>query len=108
MIHLTEKALKQCQKIMQNHPSACGLKFGVKSSGCSGFAYDLDVVEEVPEEATPTNHEGLTVWVMNNNVAQLSGTIIDYEIDKFSRKFVYKNPNEIASCGCGESVSFSF
>jgi iron-sulfur cluster assembly protein len=30
---------------------------------------------------------------------------MDFQADKLSARFVFKNPNEVSSCGCGESVS---
>jgi iron-sulfur cluster assembly protein len=30
---------------------------------------------------------------------------MDYKTDKLSSQFVFNNPNERSSCGCGESVN---
>jgi iron-sulfur cluster assembly protein len=35
----------------------------------------------------------------------LIGSEMDYVEEKFSSGFEFKNPNEIARCGCGESFT---
>ena len=35
----------------------------------------------------------------------LIGSEMDYMNDKVSSRFVFNNPNEKSSCGCGESFS---
>ena len=35
----------------------------------------------------------------------LIGSEMDYSTDKLSSRFVFKNPNEKSTCGCGESFS---
>ena len=37
----------------------------------------------------------------------LLGTKLDFEADKFASSFTFKNPNQTAACGCGESVSIT-
>ena len=35
----------------------------------------------------------------------LLGSEMDYSTDKLSSRFVFNNPNEKSTCGCGESFS---
>ena len=35
----------------------------------------------------------------------LIGSEMDYSTDKLASRFVFKNPNEKSTCGCGESFS---
>ena len=35
----------------------------------------------------------------------LVGSEMDYVIDKLSSRFVFNNPNEKSTCGCGESFN---
>jgi iron-sulfur cluster assembly protein len=37
----------------------------------------------------------------------LLGTEMDFTVDKLSARFVFRNPNETSSCGCGESVTLT-
>jgi len=40
-------------------------------------------------------------------VLYLLGARMDVKTDRFSSSFVFENPNETASCGCGESVALT-
>ena len=35
----------------------------------------------------------------------LLGSVMDYRKDNLSSRFVFENPNEKSTCGCGESFS---
>jgi iron-sulfur cluster assembly protein len=37
---------------------------------------------------------------------KILGSEMDYEDNKFSSGFVFRNPNEQGRCGCGKSVQF--
>ncbi len=49
--------------------------------------------------------ENLTVYVDKKSLLFLAGTVLDFENTLFSKRFIFKNPNAIASCSCGESFS---
>ena len=49
----------------------------------------------------------LLVAIEPKAVLFLLGTEMDYKIDKLSAQFVFNNPNQTGSCGCGESVAIS-
>jgi iron-sulfur cluster assembly protein len=51
--------------------------------------------------------KGVRVIVDPSAVLFLLGTEMDYKVDKLSAQFVFKNPNETSSCGCGESVQLT-
>jgi iron-sulfur cluster assembly protein len=40
-------------------------------------------------------------------VMYLLGSEMDFVVDKLSARFVFRNPNEVSACGCGESVSLA-
>ena len=48
------------------------------------------------------NPKLLTVMIV---VMFLLGSIMDYRQDKLASRFVFDNPNEKSTCGCGESFS---
>ena len=47
--------------------------------------------------------EDVKVFIDPKAIMYLLGTEMDYKKEKFSSKFVFKNPNETERCGCGES-----
>ena len=52
----------------------------------------------------PVSAKSLPVLTM---VRWVSGTELDFKVDKLSSTFVFNNPNQTSACGCGESVSIT-
>ena len=45
-ITLTEKAANHVNRSLQKRGKGCGLRLGVRTTGCSGLAYQLEYVYE--------------------------------------------------------------
>jgi len=84
-----------------------GLRVGVKNGGCAGMSYTVEYAEAVRPLDEVIEDKGVTVLVDPKAVLFLLGSEMDVKTDKFSSTFVFKNPNETAACGCGESVSIT-
>tara|TARA_R110002110_G_scaffold114374_6_gene283823 strand:+ start:12853 stop:13209 length:357 start_codon:yes stop_codon:yes gene_type:complete len=84
------------------------VRISVKESGCTGFMYVLDEVEQ-GEAGDLELHpeEGLDVYVDTGSLKVLRGTRVDYEKEGLNRTLKFHNPNVTAACGCGESFSIS-
>ena len=107
VITLTEAARERVGDIMSSKPDAKGIRIGVKNGGCAGMEYTIDLVEEaIPGEDKVEVPEG-TVYVAPQAVLFLLGTQLDFEITKLRTGFVFNNPNQSSSCGCGESVELT-
>jgi iron-sulfur cluster assembly protein len=83
------------------------LKVGVKKGGCAGLEYDLSRVETPAQFDEVVEDKGVKVVVDAKAVLYLIGAKMDYKSDKFSSQFTFINPNETASCGCGESINIT-
>lgn len=105
VMQLTEAAAARVREILENRDGeATGVRVGVKNGGCAGMEYTLDAVAEAaPGDDTVTGH-GATVYVEGKAVLFLLGSVMDYESTKLRSGFVFRNPNEVSACGCGESV----
>ena len=104
-IELTQRAAEQISGYMATQNGAVGLRFGVKNSGCSGFAYTVDMTDEILESDEVFESRGVKVVVDRSHLGQVDGTEIDYESDGFASAFKFRNPNVVDECGCGESFS---
>lgn len=104
-ITLTESAAKRVQSQLQARGSDEGLKFGVKTSGCSGFAYILDYADKLADGDRVFETNGVKVIVNDEHLKFLNGTQIDYVEDGLSSAFHFNNPNVTEECGCGESFT---
>ena len=79
---------------------------GVDKSGCSGYSYKIDFVKS----ADLNNYECVKVddfkiYIDPKATIFLVGSVMDYKVDKMSSRFIFKNPNETSTCGCGESFT---
>lgn len=81
------------------------LLVGVLSGGCSGYMYDLQIVETTETPCQELEIEGFRVLVPSASSHLLDGIEIDYVDRLMGGGFKINNPNASASCGCGESFS---
>ena len=84
-----------------------GLRVGVKNGGCAGMSYTMDFVEAAGPHDERVEERGVTLLVDSKAILFLLGAEMDYRTDKLSSGFVFRNPNETAACGCGESVAIT-
>ncbi len=81
------------------------LLVGVLSGGCSGYMYDLQIVESTETPCQELDIDGFKVLVPRASSHLLDGIEIDYVDRLMGGGFKINNPNASASCGCGESFS---
>jgi iron-sulfur cluster assembly protein len=106
-IHLTDSAARHVRRILEQHEDSIGLRLGIRSSGCSGFAYVVDYAREVGADDTVFDSNGIRVLVDRASLPHLDGMTIDYARNGLlNETLVFNNPNVESSCGCGESVAF--
>ncbi len=81
------------------------LRVFVTGGGCSGFQYGFTFDEEVSEEDTVLEKNGVTLLVDSMSYQYLVGAEIDYTEGVEGAQFVIKNPNATSTCGCGSSFA---
>ena len=81
------------------------LRVYVSGGGCSGFQYGFTFDEEVNEDDTCVEKNGVTVLIDAMSIQYLNGAEIDYKEDLSGAQFVIRNPNATTTCGCGSSFS---
>ena len=106
IMSITAAAAARVREIVENagRPVA-GVRVGVRNGGCAGMAYTLELAEEPNPRDERIEYAGATVFVDPKAVLFLLGARMDFRETKLSTGFVFDNPNEVSSCGCGESVS---
>jgi iron-sulfur cluster assembly protein len=107
MIQLTNTAADKIKQNLDKRGSGIGIRVGVKTTGCSGLAYVLEYLDQVPttRDWFKFEHDGATVWVTGKDLVYLDGLTIDYTRQGLNEGFDFKNPQEAARCGCGESFT---
>lgn len=104
-ITLAPAALERVRSYLVGTPTALGLRFGVKRTGCSGWGYLADLAREEREGDTVFEHEGVRIYVDADSLALVDGTEIDFLKQGLNEQFVFRNPKAAAECGCGESFT---
>ena len=107
ILTVTDKAYNQLQKIMQSAPSdTVGILLGIDKTGCNGHSYKLDFAKKGDvENLEYVQQNNVKVFIDPKATMFLIGSEMDYASDKLASRFVFKNPNEQSTCGCGESFS---
>ena len=84
-----------------------GLRVGVKNGGCAGMSYTMELAGERNALDEVVEDKGVTMLVDPKALLFLLGTQMDFKVDRLSAGFVFNNPNQTSTCGCGESVAIS-
>jgi iron-sulfur cluster assembly protein len=103
-ITLTPSAARQILTSVEKF-GGIGLRLGVKTVGCSGYAYTFDMAQDVgPDDELFEGHSAKLV-VDRKALGLIDGSELDFVRDGFKQLFAVKNPNVDDTCGCGESFS---
>ena len=108
MINITERAEAKIVSNIAKRGRGQGIKVGVKTTGCSGLAYVLEYVDEVPCRWDWVEYDitaGAKVWIEEKDLVYIDGLTIDYVRRGLNEGFDFINPKEAARCGCGESFT---
>ena len=98
-------AAKVADLIAEEGNNDLKLRVFVQGGGCSGFQYGFTFDEEVNEDDTQMEKNGVTLLVDARSYQYLVGAEIDYKDGLEGAQFVIKNPNATTTCGCGSSFS---
>jgi len=106
-VTLTESAARHVNEMLRKRGSGVGLRISTRKSGCSGYAYQVDYVDEPAEGDLVYESQGIKVIINEKDLAHLDGLQIDYvKQNMLNEGLEFNNPNVKEMCGCGESVSF--
>lgn len=104
-ISLTPAAADRVQKYLAARGQGVGLRLGVRSTGCSGFAYVIDYADQAGPRDLVFEDRGVKVFVDPDSLALIDGTTVDFVRQGLNEAFSFRNPNVKGECGCGESFS---
>jgi iron-sulfur cluster assembly accessory protein len=103
-VSISANAAKRLNTILKGEDGAA-LRISVKGGGCSGFQYAFDIDRSRAEDDFVATRDGATVLVDPISLEMLKGAELDFVDDLMGQSFQVRNPNAVASCGCG--VSFA-
>jgi iron-sulfur cluster assembly protein len=104
-IEFTDKAAVEAKRILFEHKSdhVSYLRIGIKSGGCAGFTYTMDLCYRPESQDRIFENQGIRLVCDQKSFLYLSGTRIDFQDKPASRGFVFNNPNAKKVCPCGAS-----
>lgn len=105
LIFTDNAAKKVCELIAEEGDDRLKLRVFVSGGGCSGFQYGFTFEEEVNEDDTLVEKNGVTLLIDPMSLQYLVGAEIDYTDSLQGSQFVIRNPNAQTTCGCGSSFS---
>ncbi|WED23968.1 iron-sulfur cluster assembly accessory protein [Vibrio sp. JC009] len=97
---LTQAAADRIQEICKDQKY---FFLGVKVSGCTGFAYDIKLIDQPEKDDLEFESHNVRFYSSLSAMPMIDGTEIDFIKEGLNQMFVYKNPNVKNECGCGES-----
>ena len=105
-IHLTKPAAERVRSFI-DRDGGVGLRLGVKKTGCSGWAYTVELADQIQADDIVFEQDDVKVVVTNDSLAFLDGSVIDFVAEGLGSSFQFKNPNVTDECGCGESFTIA-
>lgn len=104
-VEVTEAAARRIAKILAAEPDKNALRVSIEGGGCSGFSYKYDLVGDRNADDVAIERDGATVLIDELSLVYMGGSVIDFVDDLMGQSFQIRNPNAVASCGCGTSFS---
>lgn len=102
----TDSAASKVRELIEEEGNAAlKLRVFVTGGGCSGFQYGFTFDEEVADDDTMMEKNGVTLLIDPMSYQYLAGAEIDYTEGLEGSQFVIRNPNATSTCGCGSSFS---
>ena len=105
-IQLTEIAAQRVKYFLEKE-TGVALRLGVRKTGCSGWAYEVSIAEELDSDDQLFEDKGVKIVVDDESLPYLTGSKIDFITSGLNRTFQFDNPNATQECGCGESFTIS-
>jgi len=104
-VTLSDAAAKRIAQIVGADAGKQALRVSVEGGGCSGFSYKFDLVEDQLDDDIVIAKGDAKVLVDSMSLIYMAGSEIDFVDNLLGQSFQIRNPNAVASCGCGTSFA---
>lgn len=105
ILQIEPQAAQHLARHLRKSPQSIGVRIGVKDSGCSGYAYVLELTDEVPADHLRIDAENISLFVDTRSIPALSGSTLRLVKEGLNETIKFDNPNAGSYCGCGESFT---
>ncbi|MEQ8479058.1 MAG: iron-sulfur cluster insertion protein ErpA [Hoeflea sp.] len=104
-VTLSESAARRIREIVSAEDGKSALRVSVEGGGCSGFSYKFDLDDEPGDDDIVLERDEARVLIDQVSLVYMAGSEIDFVDNLMGQAFQIRNPNAVASCGCGTSFS---
>ena len=105
-LNFTENAATKVKQLIDEEGNNnLNLRVFVSGGGCSGFQYGFTFDEQINEDDTVMEKNGVKLLVDPMSFQYLIGAEIDYQENLQGAQLIIKNPGATSTCGCGSSFS---
>ena len=104
-VTLSDAAAKRISQIVAADAGKQALRVSVEGGGCSGFSYKFDLADAAQDDDVVISNGDAKVLIDSMSLIYMAGSEIDFVDNLLGQSFQIKNPNAVASCGCGTSFS---
>ena len=108
MVDISQAAAKEIKRIkLSRQKPDSRLRLQIKSGGCSGLFYSLELEATAAEAKGDRYYEsnGIQIVVDAQSVPYIADLKLDYSEDLMGGGFRFQNPHVSATCGCGLSFA---
>ena len=91
-IMLTKTATERVRTFLDKD-GGVGLRLGVRKTGCSGWAYTVQLAEDIQQDDIIFDNDGVKVVVDRESLGFLDGSEIDFVSEGLGMTFKFNNPN---------------
>ncbi|HXF83486.1 MAG TPA: iron-sulfur cluster insertion protein ErpA [bacterium] len=104
MITITDAAAAKLHELIssQDQPNLY-LRLFIAPGGCEGFSYGMAFDTERRDDDAVVERGGVRVLIDAASGPYIAGAQIDYVRSTMGEGFTVRNPNAVATCGCGHS-----
>lgn len=102
---ITPAAFNRLSQIAKEQGKKQILHIQIDPGGCSGFQYQLTLLDTPLEETILFSHQAVQVSTDLVSWPLIQGLVIDYKEEMMGSYFIMQNPNALNSCGCGNSFT---
>ena len=103
-IQLTKPAAERVRDFLERD-GGVALRLGVRKTGCSGWAYTVELADRIEAGDVVFEQDEVKVVVAHDSLVYLDGSTIDFVSEGLGSSFRFQNPNVTEECGCGESFT---
>ncbi|NNK33606.1 MAG: iron-sulfur cluster assembly accessory protein [Xanthomonadales bacterium] len=105
-IQLTKPAAERVRDFL-DRDGGVALRLGVRKTGCSGWAYTVEMAQRIETGDVVFEQDDVKVVVAPDSLVYLDGSTIDFVKEGLNSSFRFQNPNVTEECGCGESFTIA-